>query len=103
MRSRENARGYYDRELTKNTRDLKEVFDFGVVSFPDLPHDHPQNRDLINGYNLWPEDLPDFKSTMMCYLAACEKLGWQLLELFRELAASSRPCAVAVTETIAAR
>src|SRR4030095_15751238 len=27
-RSKENARGWYNRELTKNTRDMKEVFDF---------------------------------------------------------------------------
>ncbi|MFQ5546635.1 MAG: 2-oxoglutarate and iron-dependent oxygenase domain-containing protein, partial [Acidiferrobacterales bacterium] len=27
-RSKDNPRGYYNRELTKNTRDMKEVFDF---------------------------------------------------------------------------
>lgn len=27
-RTRNNVMGYYDRELTKNTRDKKEVFDF---------------------------------------------------------------------------
>lgn len=27
-RTKENPRGYYDRELTKNARDLKEVFDY---------------------------------------------------------------------------
>ncbi len=29
-RTQKNPRGYYDRELTKNARDLKEVFDFAV-------------------------------------------------------------------------
>ena len=29
-RSKDNPRGYYDRELTKNARDLKEVFDFNL-------------------------------------------------------------------------
>ena len=32
-RTRENPRGYYDRELTKNARDLKEVFDFAALPF----------------------------------------------------------------------
>ena len=51
LRTRENPRGFYDRELTKNTRDLKEVFDFGVVLNPALPDEHPENRDLVNGFN----------------------------------------------------
>ena len=32
LRSKENAMGYFDQELTKNKRDLKEIFDFGAVS-----------------------------------------------------------------------
>lgn len=82
LRSRENPRGYYDRELTKNTRDLKEVFDFGVVTDPALPDDHPVNRDRVNGSNKWPSGLPEFRPVMMEYLAACERLGLRLLELF---------------------
>lgn len=82
LRSLENPRGYYDRELTKNARDLKEVFDFGVVAEPTLPDDHPVNRDLVNGCNRWPPGMPDFRGTMMAYLSACEDLGLQLLELF---------------------
>lgn len=82
LRSKDNPRGYYDRELTKNTRDLKEVFDFGRVAYPELPDSHPDNRDMINGYNLWPTGLPHFRSTMLEYFAACEGLGMQLLELF---------------------
>ncbi len=81
LRSKENPRGYYDRELTKNTRDLKEVFDFGRVPHPELPDDHAANRDRINGYNRWP-DLAGFKSTMEEYFNACESLGLRLLELF---------------------
>ena len=46
-RTRENPRGYYDRELTKNARDLKEVFDFAALPFPDLPDDHPKNRAAV--------------------------------------------------------
>ncbi len=36
-RTADNPRGHYDRELTKNVRDLKEVFDFGYVLHPELP------------------------------------------------------------------
>src|ERR671918_2521237 len=36
-RSKENARGWYNRELTKNTRDMKEVFDFGHTPPPGTP------------------------------------------------------------------
>ena len=46
-RTKDNSRGYYDRELTKNARDQKEVFDFGHVPFPDLPHSHPDNRSVV--------------------------------------------------------
>lgn len=82
LRTRENPRGYYDRELTKNTRDLKEVFDFGAVADPALPDDHPVNRDRVNGCNRWPAQMPEFRSVMMAYFRACEVLGYRLLELF---------------------
>ena len=82
LRSKENPRGYYDRELTKNLRDLKEVFDFGGIPHPELPDTHSDNRDMINGHNLWPTELPNFRSTMLEYFGACETLGLQLLELF---------------------
>ena len=62
-RTRENPRGYYDRELTKNRRDLKEVFDFAAV----------------DGVNRWPEALPYFRETMLEYFAVCERLGLRLL------------------------
>ncbi len=63
-RTKKNPRGYYDRELTKNARDLKEVFDFGLEPFPDLPSDHPKNRLPVDGHNHWPASLPALKSTM---------------------------------------
>lgn len=82
LRSRHNPRGYYDRELTKNTRDLKEVFDFGFVPYPELSDHDPANRDRVNGYNRWPDGLPGFKTTMREYFAACEALAMRLLRLF---------------------
>ncbi|MEM7223160.1 MAG: 2-oxoglutarate and iron-dependent oxygenase domain-containing protein [Pseudomonadota bacterium] len=82
LRSKDNPRGYYDRELTKNARDLKEVFDFGLEPHPELPSDHPKNRLPVDGYNQWPDALPAFKSTMGAYYRACEDLGHRLLEAF---------------------
>ena len=78
-RSKENPRGFYDRELTKNRRDLKEVFDFAAVPNPDLPDDHPENRAAVDGVNRWPADLPEFRTTMLEYVAACERLSLRLL------------------------
>ena len=78
-RTRENPRGYYDRELTKNRRDLKEVFDFAGLRRPELGEDHPDNRATVDGTNRWPETLPRFRATMLEYLAACEQLGLRLL------------------------
>lgn len=81
LRTRENSRGYYDRELTKNARDLKEVLDLAHVPFPDLPDDDPRNFHRVDGFNQWP-DLPGFRSTMVTYLQACERLGHWLLQAF---------------------
>ena len=78
-RTKENPRGYYDRELTKNWRDLKEVFDFAAVPRPGLPDKHPQNRAAVDGANRWPADLPEFRTTMLEYLAACDRLSLRLL------------------------
>lgn len=81
-RTAENPRGYYDRELTKNVRDLKEVFDFGYLARPDLPDDHPENHAAVDGCNQWPASLETFRPTMMEYFAQCEGLGRRILEGF---------------------
>jgi len=81
-RSAENPRGYYDRELTKNVRDLKEVFDFGYLLHPELPDDHPANRAAVDGSNRWPEGVPGFRETMVEYFGACERLGRRIFEAF---------------------
>ena len=79
-RTKDNPRGYYDRELTKNRRDLKEVFDFGGAPHPDLSDEHPKNRAAVDGSSQWPETLPTFRQSMLEYLAACEQVGLKLLE-----------------------
>ena len=72
LRSRDNPWGFYNRELTKNQRDKKEVFDFtrnGV--------------DPIYGQcNRWPAKLPDFRPVMEAWLQATTRLSLQLLEAF---------------------
>lgn len=80
-RSKENTRGYYDRELTKNARDLKEVLDLAQVRYPDLPDDHPSNVHEIDGQNQWPE-LEGFRSTIVSYLVACNDVALWLLAAF---------------------
>lgn len=69
-RTASNAWGYFDRELTKNTRDWKEIFDVGpaVVDGP-LAGNVPQ----------WPAELPRFRAAVMAYYLACENLGRRLV------------------------
>jgi isopenicillin N synthase-like dioxygenase len=80
-RSKENARGWYNRELTKNTRDMKEVFDFGHAPHPELPDDDPANWSQ-DGFNRWPDSrlCPGFKPTMQDYFTACERVAFTVLE-----------------------
>lgn len=82
-RSKENARGYYDRELTKNARDLKEVLDLAQVRYPELPDSHPSNIHAVDGLNQWPE-LEGFRSTIVTYLEACNDVALWLLAAFCE-------------------
>lgn len=72
-RSRENARGYYDRELTKNRRDLKEVLD---LSFADS-----SDNTAIDGVNQWP-DIEGFRLAIDTYLASCNSVALWLLQAF---------------------
>jgi isopenicillin N synthase-like dioxygenase len=67
MRTAENPWGYYDQELTKNTRDWKEVFDYGPASGEVL---QPQ----------WPEGLAGFRDSVLDYYRACETLAFRLLD-----------------------
>jgi isopenicillin N synthase-like dioxygenase len=80
-RTKENSRGYYDRELTKNKRDLKEVLDLAQVPYPDLPEDHPDNHHPVDGLNQWPE-LPGFRTTLTRHLHDCYELSLWLLSAF---------------------
>ena len=67
LRTAENPWGYYDQELTKNTRDWKEVFDFGPAD---------PARSLVPR---WPAGQPEFEVAVRNYFAACEDLSRRLL------------------------
>ena len=69
-RTATNSWGFYDRELTKNTRDWKQVFDVG----PDET-DGP----LAGQRAQWPAALPAFRSTLMAFSDECERLSFWLL------------------------
>jgi isopenicillin N synthase-like dioxygenase len=74
LRSRDNARGYYDEELTKNRPDWKEVFDYGAeraADGPDAAHS--------DGRNQWPEALPELKPVLLRHHTACERIAKALL------------------------
>ena len=69
-RTADNPWGFYDKELTKNTRDWKEVFDFGPADGNAIV---PQ----------WPQELPQFEPAMRAYCARCESLAHRLLAAAR--------------------
>jgi len=50
----------------------------------ELPQDHPDRRSdqPFRGANLWPDDLPGFRDTVLAYSAAMERLGLSLLPLY---------------------
>jgi len=64
-RTAENPWGFYDQELTKNTRDWKEIFDYGPPEGAAVPQ--------------WPRDLPEFQLAVQSFYRAAEKLSFQLL------------------------
>jgi isopenicillin N synthase-like dioxygenase len=65
-RTRENPWGFFDRELTKNVRDWKEVYDFG-----------PADGNAVQPQ--WPRGIPRFRYAIQSYFRACELLSYRLL------------------------
>ncbi len=79
-RTADNPWGFYDRELTKNVRDWKEIFDVG----PDIPTDGLQGAQAQ-----WPEEtgqseLRDFRSTLRAFSTSCETVAQRLLQAVSE-------------------
>ncbi|MGA0604255.1 2OG-Fe(II) oxygenase family protein [Caulobacter sp. KR2-114] len=73
-RSRDNPWGYYDRELTKNRRDKKQIFDVG----PDVTAARIDG-DVFLGQTPFPAELPAFRQTAAAWFTACEGLCARLL------------------------
>jgi isopenicillin N synthase-like dioxygenase len=65
-RSAENPWGFYDRELTKNTRDWKQVFDYG-----------PEENGGLR--TPWPARPPGFRLALGAFAGSCEQLAFRLL------------------------
>ncbi|WP_188109680.1 isopenicillin N synthase family dioxygenase [Pseudohalioglobus sediminis] len=69
-RTAANPWGFYDRELTKNVRDWKQILDIGPASAQG-PFSGAQTR--------WPAQLPGFRATMEAHFAANQALALTLL------------------------
>ncbi|MBY0400784.1 hypothetical protein K2X89_10840 [Myxococcota bacterium] len=79
-RTATNAWGFFDRELTKNRRDWKEIWDFGPARL-----DGP----LADSIPQFPAGLPEFRSVMERWFELCHGLALRVLDvLARGLGAS---------------
>ena len=72
-RTMDSPFGYYDRELTKNLRDRKEIFDYA----PDEA-------------TPWPPSPPGFQAILEDYAVACHRLALQLVGIFCESLGAER-------------
>lgn len=69
-RSDRNVWGYYDRELTKNVRDWKEILDIGPAETTGpLAGSRPQ----------WPSGLPGFREAIQAFYDEATRVSGQLL------------------------
>ena len=68
-RTAENPWGYYDRELTKNRQDWKEIFDYGI----------DQADGEFSSTSQWPSQLEEFRPVMMEWFRANEMIASRLL------------------------
>ncbi|KAI2503253.1 iron ascorbate-dependent oxidoreductase [Fragilaria crotonensis] len=84
-RHQQNARGYFDDELTKQKRDWKECLDFGVPGSRnwDLADDSPENE-CLDGFNVFPKNLPEFRRTVVQYFDECAALSNRLATLMAQ-------------------
>jgi isopenicillin N synthase-like dioxygenase len=68
VRTAENPWGFYDRELTRHTRDWKQVYDYGPADGGAIV---PQ----------LPRALPEFAPAVEGFYAACDALALELVEV----------------------
>lgn len=71
-RDEKNPLGYYDRELTKQRRDLKEVFDFKAGGYQSSNPDR-QTR--------WPAHPPQLQSTLKAFFQTFTELSEQTMRM----------------------
>jgi len=71
-RTKANPMGYFDRELTKQKRDKKEIFDFGNEWAPE------GGAGIVNQ---WPNSLDQFHPILHAYFEACTNLSKNLMGL----------------------
>lgn len=64
-RTGDNPWGFFDNELTKNTRDWKEIYDYGPPDGVMQPQ--------------WPQNLAGFETAIRAYYDACEQLAFRLV------------------------
>jgi len=67
-RTEENPWGFYDRELTKHTRDWKQVYDYGPAD----------GRAIVPQL---PRELPRFAPVIARFYTACDALAFELVEV----------------------
>ncbi len=80
-RNANNARGYFDDELTKRRRDWKEALDVGVPGGRDWTvHDLDLKNASLDGYNKFPidDECPDFREVVIEYFDECSDLSNRL-------------------------
>jgi isopenicillin N synthase-like dioxygenase len=70
-----NPWGFYDQELTKNTRDWKQIFDCG-------PEFMAEDGSIIRAQ--WPEQLTGFRAAVENYYQACERLAFDVLGIIAD-------------------
>lgn len=74
-RTAENPWGFFDRELTKNQRDKKEIFDIGPEMGASDATDDP-----FSGETPWPASQSDFEAAMRAHFEICEALSATMME-----------------------
>lgn len=80
-RSATNPWGWFDRELTKNRRDWKEIWDFGpACDSGPLAGSRPQ----------FPTELPEFRDAMAGWYAGCHALALRVLTLLERALGAAR-------------
>ncbi|MEZ5558681.1 MAG: 2OG-Fe(II) oxygenase family protein [Pseudomonadales bacterium] len=70
-RSADNVWGYFDRELTKNRQDWKQIFDFGPTD---------AGGPLAQSTAQWPRELPGFRAAVEAHFQDCERIALRLLD-----------------------